>query len=544
MKRSVKTFAGSRPRLANHLLSENQAALAMDCRFHHGTLDAWRQPRAFREVASGTRTSLQLGCCWLDFDSCVDWAIGPVTCQRLYATGVNGYDYPVVIEVDEQTCDAVVRRLGLPCPQQILSTLSAGAAGADKDFEGRSYAYQYENALGERSALSRATDPELIRDGTPVVVSGWAVPDASWGVTTVRVFRSVSAVGSSMSAPSADNSADTAWMLVGETPLAAPSFTDNRFNDELFEALEEDIVRPPPDGLRGITFIESMNVLAGFLGNRLYFSESNSYHNWLHFLELDDNICGIVESNKIIYVGTDGRPYAVAGEADCKTAQCRAAVRLPKKWPMAGCGNRHMAALPQGAVYPTHDGLVALSGNGMPTLLTNPLYAPEDWQRLRPHSILPEVHGGSLFVFGEGGSFVISLDDGSEQGWDLDTHSELSDSGVRDVFTTRSGDLFLLKSDNVLYQWNRGTTLRPYQWRSPVWMLDTPINFGAFRVAGKAGPVQAQVLMDGVQVVNVPVLDKLPFALPLWALGTEWQVTLQGTATVSSVALSTSMKEL
>ncbi|KMQ97347.1 hypothetical protein RF55_2320 [Lasius niger] len=55
-------------------------------------------------------------------------------------------------------------------------------------------------------------------------------------------------------------------------------------------------------------------------------------------------------------------------------------------------GNRHMAALASGAVYPSHDGLVALSGNSVPAIITHPLYAPENWQQLRPDTVLPEVH--------------------------------------------------------------------------------------------------------------------------------------------------------
>lgn len=542
-KLAVEQFGGSRPRLASHLLQNTQAALAMDCRFHHGTLDAWRELRTFRSVTPGTRTTAQIGCCWLDFDDCVDWAYGAVGCERIYATGA--YEYPVVIQVDPETCSTIVNRLGLPCPGAAPSVLTTATPNpADKDFEGRSYAYQYENTLGERSALSPASDPVLIRDGSVSVISGWAVPDSSWGVANVLIYRTVSATGASMSAPSADNTADTAWMFVGRVPLSSPSMTDSLFNDQLQDALEEDIVLPPPEGLRGITLISSMNALVGYVGNKLYFSENNAYHNWRHHLELDDNICGIVESNKVIYLGTDGAPYAVMGEADCKTAQCRAAVRLPMKWPMVACGNRHMAALAQGAVYPTHDGLVALSGNGMPTLLTNPLYAPEDWQKLRPHTVLPEVHGGSLFVFAEGGSFVLSLDNGAEQGWDLDTHSELSDVGVVDLFTTRSGDLFLLKNNGTLYQWNRGAQLRPYHWRSQLWALPKPVAMAACRPRFKNGSVRTVITADGVSVHDQVMLQSEPFSLPGWAYGTDWQIALRGTATVSLVALATSFKEL
>lgn len=541
----VDRFSGSRPRLASHLLSETQAALALDCRFDHGTLDAWREPRRFRAVPAGTRTSVQFGCCWLDFQACVDTAVGPVGCNRLYATGVPGLPYPVVIEVNPGSCSASTRRLGLPCPASPPSVITGGGAGlADKDHEGRSYAYQYENAQGERSALSAASDALTVRDGTASVVSGWAVPDASWAVTQVLIYRSVSAVGASMSAPSAANEPDTTWMLVGSAGIGAASFTDTRYNDELQDALEQDVVQPPPAALRGITAVSSMNCLAGFVGNRLYFSENGSYHNWQHYLELDDNICAIVESNKVIYVATDGTPYAVTAEADCKTAQCRAAVRLPTAWPMTGCGNHHMAALPQGAVYPSHNGLVALSGNSAPTLLTNPLYAAEDWQRLRPHTVVPEVHGGMLFVFAAGGSFVISLDNGAEGGWDANTHSELSDQGVLNAHTTRSGDMFLLKSDGFLYHWDRGLAKRPYRWLSKRWTLPKPVAMAAGRVCFTQGAAQVTVSEGRHTVFSEQLIEADPFSLPSWSFGTDWQVEIKGVATISQLSLATSFEEL
>lgn len=539
--RTVNRFSGSTPRLAPHLLGEAAAGVALDCKFWHGTLDSWREPAFIREIPAGTATSYLFDCCWLDYDSCVDMALGPVTCRQLFATGISGLPYPVRIEFGED-CAPAVTRLGVPCGDTAPSVV-AGAATADKDVEGRTYAYQYMNAEGLRGALSRASEAGLMYDGQAVVVSGWPVPDASWGVTDVVIYRAVSATGASMAQITADNSADTVWMEVGQTAVGSPSFTDRLYNDELLNALEEDIVLPPPADLRGIVHIGTMNALAGFVGNRIYFSENNSYHDWPYYHDLDDNICGIVENNGLVYVATDGAPYVLPAAVDCKNAGCRQPVKLPVKYPMVGCGNRRMAAIPQGVVYPTHDGLVALAGNSAPTLLTHPLYAPDDWQALFPETVTPIAHGGKLYVFARGGSFVLTLAGGSEAGWAFDSHSSLSDTDVFDAFTSRNGDFYLVKPTGV-WQWDRGDTMRPHQWTSPEWVQASPTNFAAVNMWFENGAERVRITADGREVVDRQVLSSRVFTLPNWAMGTRWQVTLRGTGQVGLYSMATSMKEL
>ena len=532
---TIKRFGGSTPRVAPHLLGDSTAGEARDCKFWHGTLESWRQPLLVHALEPDVRTSYLYDCCWLDFNSCVDIAFGPATCRELFTTGDQ--DWPARVEFNE--CTPTVRRLGVPCADRAPSVVAASTP--TKDTEGRSYAYQYRNAKGEKGSLSQASASRLLNDGQSVVVSGWEVPDASWGVTHVLIYRTVSG---HQTGREPGNVLDTTWMLVGEAAIGAPSFTDNKYNDDLIDALEQDVVDPPPATLRGIVHVESMNCLAGFVANRLFFSENNSYHEWPYHLDLDDNICAIVESNGILYVATDGAPYAVTAAVDCKNAGCRKAVRLPGNFPMVGCGNRRMTKTAQGAIYPTHNGLVGLAGTSAPELITAPLYAPDDWHKLIPKSIVPVAFNGFLFVFGEGGSFVLKLGNGPESGgWALDTHSTLSDTDVSDAFVSRTGDFYLIKPDGV-YQWDRGADLRPHYWVSPELVAPAPINFGAAHIYHKGASEDVTISVDGRLAITRPVLSARVFRLPMWADGTRWRVTLKGTATVSLFSMATSMKEL
>jgi len=532
---TIKRFGGSTPRMAGHLLGETTAGLALDCKLWHGTLESWREPLHIRDLEPGVRTTALVDCCWVDFNSNVDLAYGPVTCKKLFSTGAE--DWPAVHEFDEE-CNMTVRRLGVPCAYKAPVVFGGSASG--KSTEGRSYAYQYRNAAKERGALSMASAAKLVTDGQSLVISGWDVPDASWGITHVRIYR---AVAGHQTGREPGNVLDTVWMFVGEAAIGAPSFTDNKFNEDLIEALEEDVADPPPADLRGMIWIESMNALAGFVGKRVYFSENNSYHQWPYFIDLDDNVCALAESNGTIYAATDGSPYAITGAVDCANAGCRKAVRLPANYPMVGCGNRRMASMPQGAVYPTHDGLVALSGASVPVLLTQPLYAPDDWHQLYPESVIPVHFNGRLFVFARERGFVLTLGNGSESGWPLDGHSELSDHDVTDAFVSRTGDFFIVKSD-AIYQWDRGPILRPHRWWSPELVAPTMLNFGAARLWHERGEETVKITVDGRTALARGVVSARVFRLPMWAEGSVWRVELYGTAKVKLFSMATSMKEL
>lgn len=541
---TLNRFGGSIPRLADHLLGVGQSAMALDCKLWHGNLESWREPRKVRDAAAGTKTSILHDCCWMDFEQgCVDVALGPVTCRKIFVTGYR--DYPVAIEfLDENDpCLTTERRLGLPCPErapQVIAAPRDPSVSADKDIEGRAYAYQYRNVDGEKSALSPASRAQNLYDGQTVVVSGWPVPSPEWGITEVLIYRTVTG---HQTGREPGNVIDTTWMLVGSVPVGAASFTDSLYNDVLQVALEEDIANPPPAGLQGIVHIASMNALAGFIGNRIYFSENNSYHHWPYYVDLDDNVRAITESNGTIYAATDGSPYALPGAVDCQNAGCRSPVRLPGSFPMAGRGNRRMAAIAQGAVYPTVDGLVALSGRSPPQLLSWPRYAPDDWQALFPETVIPVEVNGKLFVFARGGAFILKLGGGPEAGWQMDEHTDLSDRGVTDAFVSRGGAFYIVKGTEV-FEWDRGSTLRPHKYVSPEFVTPVPVNFAAAHLHNVNGAEQVKITFDGREALSRPVLSPRVFRLPNWATGTRWQVTLEGTARVSLFSMATSMKQL
>lgn len=544
---TINNFSGSVPRLASHLLPPGSAERAVDCRLDTGQLSSWRELKKVQDVPPGTLSAKQLGCCWKFYPSCVDIARGAVNCTSYYATGVK--EYPLHIDVPEGDCQAFECRLGIPCPPSAPKVTAVRATySEDRGSESYVYAYQYEDAYGDRGPISPASKPINVNfeAGDSVKVEGMAPPSEEWCAIRVIILRANSGMNSGREEANAE---DTVWVQVGYKDVYSGGFPPiNPYNDNLsdintFGAAIEDWVEPPPKNLKGIIWVEGSNCLAGYAGNRLYFSENNVYGNWKHYYDLDDKIRGIVESNGAVYVATDGRPYVVQAKANCEEAGSRAIIRLAGEYPMVASRNRAIAKTRFGAVYPSHDGLIMLSGNSPAAVLTWGLYTPTQWQAMEPHTAIPVEHGGKLFVFLAAGAFAMATPESSEQGWSNDSHTELSDRGVIDAFVVRTGELYILKEDG-LYLWDRGNTFREHKWVSREVVTPVDFAFGACHINFNGAEEKVKITADNREVVNRNVLSSRPFTLPMWAIGSRWQIELSGTGRVNLFSIAPSMHDL
>ena len=540
MARNLVTekFAGSTPRLADHLTAKNGAVRAVDCKLWHGTLESWRAPRNIYTTNAATQSIYYAhNCCWLESTTCAHFAEGSPEQKHIFATQYNDLGYPVRIILDSE-CNETVLRLGLPVPTDRPTAI--GTQAFSKGAVPRQYAYQFVDSLGNFSSLSEPSEELIVEDGAAVLVSGWSVPTGGWDIVSIRIYRIIVAFESPLK--EGENRVDATWMLVNTIPATQVSYTDTIADYDLIDALQEDVVEPPPANLRGITWVKSMNCLAGFAGNTLYFSENNNYHNWAHRLTLDDNIKAIVESNDIIYVATDSAPYVVLGATDCKDAGCRKATRMAEPLPLVGSGYRSMVAVPSGAVYPSHSGLVLMRGREQPVMLTAPFYAPDDWQALHPDTAKVKYHLGRVFAFFRNGAFCMAVRDGAGAQGELDYHTELS-ARPDEIHVTRTGRL-MLRTGTTIAEWDRGTTLLQHRYEAASVLLNVPFNFGAIQVSMEPGTEMIQLYCDDYLTLAETINTSEYFPLPLWATGLEFRWVLTGTATVKRVSLAPSVKEL
>ena len=536
---TTTTFKGSVPRRADHLVDFSSAARAVNCKLWHGTVEAWREPRLLRTVPAGTKSVYKaFNCCWLESTTCASFAEGAVELKHVYATGYNGLPYPVRIVTDDE-CSPVVTRLGLPCPSLDFTLVYAQSTAKSKATSPRQYMIQYEDSYGNRSAGSSPSDLIYVDDGAPVVVSGWSLPTGGWDIAHIVILRT--APGHDNAFAESANKADAAWMEVDRIPAGTASYTDTKHPADLYAALVEDDVRPPPAGMQGITWVTSMNCLAGFKGNRLYFTRNNNYNDWSDDLILDDAIRAIAEVNNVIYVATDGAPYVVEGKADCKTAECRNAIRFPEPLPIVNKFHG-ITAIPGGAAYASHNGVVVINGSNAPVLYTGPLYAPDDWQALHPDTARIEYFEGQLFCFCRKGAFVVGLKAGAGYTEDEGIHTELS-LRPDETLVTSKGE-FVLRFGTELKEWNRGAAKMPYEYVSGEMLVGAPVQMGAAQIIMSPGDVNIKVKMDGHVVLDESPLSSKAYTLPMWTYGQSYRFELRGTATVKVVTIAQSMKEL
>lgn len=536
----VSSFSGSTPRRAEHLVPNGQSTRALDCKLEDGSLDSWREMRDVYTVPEGSKSVYQaFNCCWLTSTKCASWAEGSVEQRHVFATQYNDYDYPVRIVCDS-LCEPTVYRLGLPCPTD--SPQASAASNYSKGSASRQYVIRWVDTFGNTSNTSPASNTVIVADGDPVVLSGWALPASTenWDIQSIQVFRSVS--GYESATKESENKIDAAWMLVAALPKTATSFVDRVSDADLLEALGEDEVEPPPANLRGITWIRTMNCLAGFAGKEIFFTENNSYHNWAYKLQLDDTAKAIVECNDMIYVATDGAPYAIEGNADCQTAGCRRAVRMPESLPLVGGGFRSMVATPSGAVYPTHSGLVYMTGRRAPVIVSANHYSPEDWQALHPDTMKAVYHEGRLYAFFRKGAFCLAMKDGATTAAETEHHTELS-ARPDEVMNTRLGRLFLRFGAEVK-EWDRGLNKMPHRYESGETIANVPINFGALQVIMEPGVERVQLFVDDDVALDETLHLSDDFPLPLWATGQRFSWALSGTARVKLLSIAPSSKEL
>lgn len=534
----TRSFAGSTPRRADSLTPVGHATVALDCNLSDGTLDSWRKPLLVRTVGADTLSIYQsLNCTWLESDRCASWAEGSVEQRHVFATQYNDYEYPVRIVMNDDGTQTVLR-LGLPCPAE--RPVATGPFSLTPNASSRQYLFQWVDSLGNVSSPSEPSDALISEDGGTVQVSGWAIPAGGWDIQFIRIARSVS--GYESSTKISENKIDAAWMVVADIPATQTSFIDNKFDADLFDAVGEDVVEPPPANLRGIQWVRSMNCLAGFAGRTLYFTENNSYHNWGYSIQIDDTVRGVVESNGNLYVATDGAPYVVKSTSDCDNAGCRNAIRMPQSLPLVGAGYRSMIAIPSGAVYPTHAGLVMMSEKSAPSILTRNHYSDEDWQKLHPDTLKMAYHEGRIYCFMRKGAFCLSVKDGAGTAAETEHHTELS-FRPDEVLVNNQGR-FLLRFGTEVKEWNRGRTKQPHRFETSYAPIGVPFGFGAAQMLLSAGPEKLEIYVDNVKVADETFLQSDHISLPLWATGQVWRWVSSGTANVKMVVIAPSTKEL
>jgi hypothetical protein len=231
----------------------------------------------------------------------------------------------------------------------------------------------------------------------------------------------------------------------------------------------------PPADLTGLKVVQN-NILAGFSGKTLYFSDPAKPFSWpsSYAINVEYDIVAIEPVAGRLLVLTKGFPSLVDGTDPSVMTVSRVDVLHP-------CLNKDsVVSMPYGVVYSTHDGLASYSpGSGL-SIITQAVHDADTWSAsVDPSTVLGAFYGNAYFATHSTGSFVFEQDQ-QTGGYFVDTTYSFSS----DWYDTQTNKLYYVFGTNGdIYEWDRlSQPASTMEWKSKVIITADHINIGAGKV--------------------------------------------------------------
>ncbi len=540
---SLKVFAGSVLRIEAKLINESQSVNAVNTKLDSGALKPWAAP-LFRSTPTkvGEKKSIfrwapvagdNNSGFWFHWIEDVNVISGPVnsdTIDRTYFTGdgvpkmtfaglatSGGTNYP------EGHYD-----LGVPAPSSAPVTALVGTIDPEADTVGdvveRSYALTYVTSQGEEGPPSDLSITLSWLPGQTVDLSSIpAAPSGAYDVSHINIYRT------------ATGSSGTDLYLVHQLAIGNANYSDTKLDANLSEVMLSGSYYQPPADMHSIGVLAS-GMCYGFSGKQVCVSELYLPHAWSpgNQLTLPEAIIGGGSfGNNIVAITSEG-PHVISGIDPTSISSD------PYKIKQGCVSKRSCVSTRYGVIYASPDGLILIGPNGDRNIIS-PYMRPEQWQALKPETILGAVHDNKYIGF---------YDDGVTQGgFVLDPSS--GDSGLvfLDIHATAAyqdglADSLYLIVDGDLVEWDRGTLLS-YTWRSKEFTR----GFAGLLTAGRVlaedyDDLTVEIYADGVLKHTETVTDDKIFRMPGGYTARTYQFEVSGTSKVSNLDFASSPIEL
>jgi len=260
------------------------------------------------------------------------------------------------------------------------------------------------------------------------------------------------------------------------------TFTDDYDASILFTPLPSDRYAAPPVNLKGLVAI-SNGILAGFVENRVYFSEPSFPHAWPveYEITLESKIVALSSLGGSLLVLTEGYPYLISGSKPAVMDDRR----MDSLYPCVSASS--VVSANSGVMYASHDGIIQIRTDQGPIVLTKALYDADVWnEEFDPSTIVAAYYDESYVASHSTGAFVFEP---NEQGGTFITHDEAFTSVWYDA---REDTVYFTKAnDATVYRWDDpAQNPLTMEWKSKTFLLEDYVNFGAARI--RADYVQLQ----------------------------------------------------
>ncbi len=260
------------------------------------------------------------------------------------------------------------------------------------------------------------------------------------------------------------------YKFVAEIDVATTSYADTKDDTLLGEELPStDWVSPPPD-IKGLISLPN-GVIAGFKGNTLYLSEPFVPHAFPTDYDQKFNyeIVGIASIGSSIVVATKGNPYLVTGTEP--------AFMTPTELDLfqACVSKRSVRSVKNGVIYASPDGLVYVSSNNAPEIITRNWLKEIDWREYNPSSLTAVIYDDRYYGFYSG---AVDNNGGSTRQGAIvfdpsepdSTFTELSLFATAAYNHLEDDNLYLMVDQDIV-NFGRGGGFGTCQWKSKQFVL-------------------------------------------------------------------------
>ena len=538
------SFAGENRAIHPKLLPDAVGTLSRNQKPGRGDLRAWKAPAQVATVPAGRQTIYRMGrdvasdsTYWLSWTGVVHAVRGfdaTDTTERTYYSGDGIPKVTSNLSLDgtdpQDNPGTNWRPMGLPAPSAACTLTATG--GSATTTEVYYYVYTYVNDWGWESAPSPVSAMLTRKPDATTTITGFsAVPTGNYNVNRIRIYRTQTGI-----------SGTTEFFFLREVTYGTTSTTDD--NRDLGEVLPTGTWLPAPGVPTGAGIDESNlkcltalwnGMMAGITGNSVRFCEAYVPYAWPIAYDVvppDAKPVALGVFGQSLLVLTTGRPLLVSGMSP--ESQDQQPLEM-----LQGCiAERSVVSMGSGVAWASEDGL-CWYGSGGARILTAGLMTREDWQALKPETIIGKMYEGLYFG---------SYDDGSgRKGFMIEPGNPQGifflDTGYAGMHFDELRDQLYVLDGTAIKKWDAGATMT-YQARSKVFRAPKPLNFAAAEVVADAYPVTFKLYADGVLKHTQSVTSRSPFRLPGGFLALDWQMELDGTQPVQGCALGTSITEL
>lgn len=288
--------------------------------------------------------------------------------------------------------------------------------------------------------------------------------------------------------------------------LAVGEFEDDYDVGSLTTIIPSLNYEPPPEDLQGLVILPT-NIMVGFVGSKLYFSEPNQYHAWPseYVLTLDYRIVGLAVNAGTLVVLTEGYPYRVDGN----TPESMLPSKIDSMYPCLS--KKSIVSTGSGVFYSTHSGIALYSPARGAENVTKFLFEREDWQDFVDSKestvVAGEFENKYVAFYGDGGfqnrrdGFTFESD--PQLGGQL---VRLADMGDVETFWTDPSDGNMYMSDrNYIKQFDPYNKPQPnpnttayleFTWQSKEYELPIPTDFSVMQVDSEEAPIRGELNKD------------------------------------------------